>query len=256
MAEPSKSERAFHLLRRDILDARLAPGVALTIASLEQRYDLGWTPLREALSRLETERLVTFSPNRGYRVAGASAAEMEDLQKARAAVETALLREAIRLGDEQWEQRLVAAHYSFKQAKPLRWRMPEAELARWEQKHEAFHQALLSGSPSLWLSRFAGQINDQLHRHHRNLVLARLLDGPGAAQERYSEVLARASSIDHHTLLMEAALARKENRALALLAEHIGFTLRAFEALMPAGASPADSAAVRKAARPARRRSR
>jgi DNA-binding GntR family transcriptional regulator len=93
-------------------------------------------------------------------------------------------------------------------------------------------------------------------------VLARLLDGPGsAAQQRYSEVLARASNIDHHTMLMEAALARKENRALALLAEHIGFTLRAFEALMPAGdrgrgASPADSVEVAKAVRSARRRSR
>jgi len=234
MAEPSKSERAFAVLRRDILDARLAPGAALTISSLEQRYDLGWTPLREALSRLETERLVTFSPNRGYRVAGATAAEMEDLQKARATVETALLREAIRLGDDPWEQRLVAAHHSFRQTQPLRVRMPEAELSRWEQKHEAFHKALLSGSPSIWLARFADQISDQLHRHHRNLVIARLLDSPDVVQEeRHSAILKRASNIEHHTMLMEAALARDEDRALALLAEHVGFTLHAFEELTP-----------------------
>jgi DNA-binding GntR family transcriptional regulator len=232
MKEVSKAERAFEVLRRNILDAQLEPGLALTISSLKERYDLGWTPLREALSRLETERLVTFSPNKGYRVAGVSGDELLDLQKARAAIESALLREAIDVGDDLWEQRLVGAHYAFKQTKPLRVRMPESELSRWEEKHEAFHKALLSGSPSVWLQRFAGQINDQLHRHHRNLVLAQALNGPGAMEgEHYSEILAQASNIEHHTMLMDAALARNHERAQELLAEHIGFTLHAYDAL-------------------------
>lgn len=232
MTEPSKAERAFEVLRRDILDARLQPGLALTISSLKARYELGWTPLREALSRLETERLVTFSPNKGYRVAGVAGEELMDLQKARAAIDSALLREAIEVGDDLWEQRVVAAHYAFRQAKPLKVRMPETDLSRWEEKHEAFHKALVSGSPSVWLLRFAGQINDQLHRHHRTLVLAQAINGPGDIEEsRYSEILSRASSVEHHTMLMEAALARDAVLALRLLHEHIGFTLNAYEAL-------------------------
>lgn len=226
----SKVEQAFSMLRSDILDARLAPGLALTISSLKERYDLGWTPLREALSRLETERLVTFSPNRGYRVAGVSSEELLDLQKARKAIESSLLREAIEVGDDEWEQRLVAAHYAFKQTKPLHMRMPESDLCRWEARHEAFHKALLSGSPSVWLTRFADQINDQLHRHHRILVLAPALRGADTLDEaHYTRILARASSLDHHTRLMEAALARDAPLALDLLAEHIGFTLRAYD---------------------------
>jgi DNA-binding GntR family transcriptional regulator len=236
-SEVSKAERAFQLLRRDILDAQLAPETPLTISSLKERYDLGWTPLREALSRLESERLVTFSPNRGYRVAGVSRAELLDLQKARATVETDLLREAIRFGDEAWEQRVVAAHYAFKQTKPLRTNMPEAELARWEQKHDAFHQALLDGGRSIWLKRFAEQINTQLHRHHRNLVFSpSLIAGGGAelmGEDQYTELLGRASDVAHHTALMDATLSRHEQRALDLLVEHIGLTLSTYEAVRP-----------------------
>jgi DNA-binding GntR family transcriptional regulator len=232
MTEVPKAEHALAVLRRDILDARLAPGLALTISSLKARYGLGWTPLREALSRLESERLVTFSPNKGYRVAGVSSEELLDLQKSRAAIESALLREAIDIGDEAWEQRLVAAHYAFKQTRPLRIRMPEDELGRWEKRHEAFHKELLSGSRSTWLQRFADQINDQLHRHHRNLVLAQILNGLEKMDEaQYSQILARASSVEHHTMLMEAALARNHDLAQKLLAEHIGFTLNAYGAL-------------------------
>lgn len=233
--EISKAERAFQLLRRDILDARLAPETPLTISSLKERYDLGWTPLREALSRLESERLVTFSPNRGYRVAGVSRAELLDLQRARATVESDLLRDAIRSGDEAWEQQIVAAHYALKQAKPLRMNMPEAELVRWEQRHDAFHHALLNGAPSVWLKRFAEQISTQLHRHHRNLVFSPALIAGGGAdlmgEEEYTKLLVRASNVEHHTALMDATLSRDEKRALQLLIEHIGLTLSTYEAI-------------------------
>jgi DNA-binding GntR family transcriptional regulator len=236
-SDGSKAERAFELLRRDILDAHLAPETPLTISSLKERYDLGWTPLREALSRLETERLVTFSPNRGYRVAGVSRSELLDLQRARATVETDLLREAIHSGDEAWEQQLVAAHYALKQTKPLRTNMPETELVRWEQRHDAFHSALLSGSPSIWLKRFADQISTQLHRHHRNLVFSPALIAGGGAdlmgEEHYNALLARASNVDHHTALMEAALQRDQKVAIELLVEHIGLTLLTYEGVRP-----------------------
>lgn len=237
-SHPSKTEQAFSLLRRDILDGQLAPETPLTISSLKERYDLGWTPLREALSRLEAERLVTFSPNRGYRVAGVSRSELLDLQRARATVESDLLREAIRAGDDTWEQQLVAAHYALKQAKPLRANMPESELIRWEQRHDAFHNALLSGSPSIWLKRFAEQISTQLHRHHRNLVFSPALIAGGGAdlmgEKHYTALLERASNVDHHTALMEATLERNEKRALDLLVEHIGLTLLTYEAMQSA----------------------
>ena len=230
----SKAERAFQLLRSDILDAKLAPLTALTISSLRQRYDLGWTPLREALSRLEGERLVTFSPNRGYRVAGVSRDELLDLQMSRTIIESELLRSSIRQGGEEWEQQVVAAHHGLKLLKPLSFGMPESELARWEQRHGAFHKALLSGGNSVWLKHFEEQISTQLHRHHRNLVFPPSLfscdDVTPARRKQITSLLAAASNMEHHTELMAASIAREEDRAIELLVEHVGLTLKTYEA--------------------------
>lgn len=231
----SKAEQAFKLLRRDILDARLPPDASLPVSSLKKRYGLGWTPIREALSRLETERLVVFSPNKGYRVAGVSTEELSDLQETRKAVETSLLINSISVGDLEWEKRLVAAHHEFKQSKPLHVMMPEADLALWEKRHRAFHRALLSGAVSIWLSRICEQINDHLDRHHRAMVLASALAGtPSLTNARQTEILSRVSNLEHHTRLMEAALERDNVVAVELLYEHISFTLEAYEEITAA----------------------
>lgn len=225
----SKSEEAFRLLRRDILDARLPPDAPLTIASLKERYGLGWTPLREALPRLEAERLVVFSRHKGYRVAGVSETELRDLQKARESVETTLLADSIAYGDADWEARVVAAHHRFSLAPPLRIGMPADEVELWEVSHEGFHMALLSAGRSDWLMRFAVQITDQLHRHHRNLVLLRAMDEVAEPDPDLSAILETATGLDHHTRLMRAALDRDTEAAHALLVEHIGFTRAAYE---------------------------
>ncbi len=228
MAGQSKAEQAFVALRRDILDARLVPGQGLTIVSMRDRYGLGWTPIREALSRLEAERLVVFAPNRGYRVATVSGVELLDLQNARKAVELVLLEESMKSGGDEWEQRVVAAHHGLRQAPPLRAHMQEADLARWEARHEAFHQALLSGSQSIWLPRLAAQIMDQLHRHHRILVLNPAIEGSAANADEHCLILQQASDIGHHTDLMHAAISRDRQRACSLLIQHIGFTHDAY----------------------------
>jgi DNA-binding GntR family transcriptional regulator len=68
----TKTQQAYQQLRNDILSVRLRPGAPLKLKALLEDYDFGWTPLREALSRLEAEKLVTASSNRGFAVAPVS----------------------------------------------------------------------------------------------------------------------------------------------------------------------------------------
>ena len=79
----AKTDEAFARLKSDILHCVLQPGATLAVSGLSARYGLGWTPLREALSRLEAEGLVVSERNRGYRVAPVSAEALRDLQVAR-----------------------------------------------------------------------------------------------------------------------------------------------------------------------------
>ncbi|MEP3304469.1 MAG: GntR family transcriptional regulator, partial [Roseibium sp.] len=107
----SQTNDAYAVLRRSILDCEFAPDSPLVISSLKARFGLGWTPLREALPRLEAEQLVRFEPNKGYRVAPATIAGLKDLQVARTTVETTLLAQSIERGDDGWEAELVGAHH-------------------------------------------------------------------------------------------------------------------------------------------------
>ena len=69
VAPSSLAERAYTGLRDDIITLRLQPGATLVEEALMARLAVGRTPLREALKRLQTERLVTIYPRRGTFVA-------------------------------------------------------------------------------------------------------------------------------------------------------------------------------------------
>jgi DNA-binding GntR family transcriptional regulator len=227
----TKTEAAYALLRRDILNTRLRPGAPLKLGALRDLYGVGWTPLREALSRLEAEKLVTAVSNRGFAVAPVSRNELEDLMHARMVVELPLLLESVEKGGPEWEEAVVTAHYRLSRCKISPDGTSDDTVDEWDEKHTAFHAALLSAATSNWLLRFQATISDQLRRHHRFLGLAptqRAAAGMKHGYERAVAALREAMSIEHHTELMEAALDRDIARTKALMTEHIGYTLHVY----------------------------
>ena len=231
----AKTEEAYERLKADLLRSRIAPGAPLVVAGLKARYGLGWTPLREALSRLEAEGLVISERNRGYRVAPVSAAAIRDLQLARRTVEEALLMRSIEAGDADWEARIVAAHHRLSLTPAPEPGIDDAGMSLWEERHDAFHAALLSAGRSESLSRFQQQITEQLQRHHRHMLFdPQARHGlPQAAMADFRALVERTLGLAHHTELMDAALARDSARAVALLVEHIGFSLAVYAFLWP-----------------------
>lgn len=230
-AQISKTGAAYRRVRRDILSARLRPGAALKLRQLEADYGLGWTPLREALSRLEAERLVVSSSNRGFVVAPASQAELEDLTRARHAVELPLLLEAMEHGGSDWEDGIVTAHYRLSRCKTYAEDMSEAAADDWDARHEVFHAALVGGAPSQWLLRLRAILADQLQRHHRYLGLLRVDESRGMAPDaaaRHTALLREAQALERHTALMQAVLDRDAARVRVLFEEHVGHTVRVY----------------------------
>lgn len=227
--EDSKTDVAYQLLRREILAAHLPADTALRPTALKDRYGLSWTPVREALARLEAERLVVYRRNRGFAVAPVSSEELDDLQRARQAIELPLLKEAIEHGDAEWEASLVAAHHRL-----IRCTLPvddpsEETLTQWEQLHAAFHQTLLSAAVSKWLLRFQAQIHEQLQRHHRVLTILPVFRNKHADVTEALASLRNAMSPTHHTELLHAVLERDVDKALRFMAEHTGTTMEVFE---------------------------
>jgi DNA-binding GntR family transcriptional regulator len=86
----TKVDAAYERLRHWILTGRLKPGEKLDQAWLASHMRVSRTPLRHALLRLASERLVDAEPHRSAVVAPLSLVEIEDLYQSRRALESML----------------------------------------------------------------------------------------------------------------------------------------------------------------------
>ncbi|MQA03932.1 MAG: FCD domain-containing protein [Streptosporangiales bacterium] len=68
LSRDALADRVYGLLRSRIIDLQLPPGERLNIDRLAQDVGVSHTPLREALNRLASERLVSAEPYRGFTV--------------------------------------------------------------------------------------------------------------------------------------------------------------------------------------------
>jgi DNA-binding GntR family transcriptional regulator len=202
---------AYHALRQQILDGRLAAGAKLRVEHLRESVGVGATPLREALSRLTAERLVHLEGQRGFRVAPMSLAELEDVTENRVQLEARAVELSVKRGDVAWEARLVAAHHTVAH-RDRGLRGKGADVVTWQANNAAFHDALVSACGSPWLLELRGVIFDQ-HSRYRALSIA-LNQKRGATRDIAAE----------HEAIVEAALARQARRTAALVAEHIRAT--------------------------------
>lgn len=224
------AERAYIQLRRDIVSGVLMPGQALRMAQLSDRYGMGFSPLREALNRLSAERLVIAVSLRGFRVSPLSVEEMLDTVDTRILIETRALGLSIEKGDDAWEAAIVAALHALN----LEANRVEQGAARdpWlmEERHHAFHLALVSGCGSTWLLDFFERLYTESERYRHPVLSA---STPGTARDVRAE----------HADLAQAVLDRDVAASTRLLTQHYQRTVEATRLFMnndlPAATSPA-----------------
>ena len=82
-------------LRDAILVGELVPGQHLRLEEIAKRLDVSTTPVREALSDLEAEGLVTIFPHRGAIVTRLSPEDLQDIYDIRATLEAMAARQAV-----------------------------------------------------------------------------------------------------------------------------------------------------------------
>ncbi|KQX86719.1 hypothetical protein ASD34_10210 [Variovorax sp. Root473] len=220
----SRTERAYQRLRQEILVGELAPNERLRVADLEARFELGLTPIREALARLASEGLVSMEARRGARVLEASPAELADLMKTRREIERLCLIESIKRGDSKWEAEVLAALHVLARAPLPDFGERSALALEWEAHHRRFHTALVSACGSDWLLRFWNQLVDHSQRYRKTR-----LQGPLVARDVQAE----------HQAILDAVLRRDADAAVALMDRHLRDTEEAALAALRQAGAPA-----------------
>jgi len=88
-ASPSKSERAYQVIKSRIVDGSYSPGYRLVLDQLARELRVSPVPVREAVRRLEAEQFVQFERNVGARVTGINPTEYRHAMQTLAIVEGA-----------------------------------------------------------------------------------------------------------------------------------------------------------------------
>jgi DNA-binding GntR family transcriptional regulator len=212
------ASHVYERLRHDLLTVAIPPGEKLNIRVLCERFDVGLSPVREALSRLSTEGLVAQTDRRGFAAAPISEADLADLTRARCWVNEVAIRQSIRNGDAAWEEGVVLAFHRLRRTT----RHTEGDLTErsraWETAHRNFHASLLAASGSRRLEQFCDQLFDSFARYRH---IARRA---GVTENRDAD----------HRALMEAALARDEGAAARLIIAHFEQIAGLVRAALPA----------------------
>ena len=87
----SLKNKAYEIIRDNIISCRYAPGEFLTEARLIEETSTSRTPIREALSKLEQERLVRILPKKGVMVSDLSLKEINDIYQVRLLLEPQII---------------------------------------------------------------------------------------------------------------------------------------------------------------------
>ena len=207
---------AYHHLRRDIIEGRLAPGAKLRVEHLKDSYGVGAGTLREALALLVSDALVIAQGQRGFHVKPISMTDFYDITKTRILLECEALRQSIQFGDEIWESRVVAAFYRLDRAQERLLANPSERFSEWEDRNREYHQALVSGCQSSWVQHFLGILNQQAERYRRLVVTRQPIP-----RDLHAE----------HKAILDATLNRDADEACRILAGHISLTYEAVKQL-------------------------
>lgn len=198
-------ELAITKLRQDILTGVFAPGSKLRVEELRSSYEIGASPLREALSRLVSNGLVTAQGQKGFRVASVSIADIRDITDTRKLLEHAALEDSLKNGGADWESDVSFAYQRLDREHQAVQSTSGASVEAWEHANESFHDTLVSACKSKWLLNFRQVIYDQAARYRRLVML-------DDEQERGAHA--------EHCQMMEAAVARDVEKSCLLADAH------------------------------------
>jgi DNA-binding GntR family transcriptional regulator len=204
----SKTAAVYETLKTELLDGVHSPGSKLAIDQIAVRFNVNAGAVREALSRLTSDRLVIAQPQRGFVVAPVSVADLLDLTAVRIDIETRCLRRSIALGTIEWEGRLLSTWHQLSRTEPVTGAAANPE---WTRLHIRFHDDLIAACDSVWWLRLREELHMQAERYRRMIL-------PQKRGNRDVEA--------EHRAILDAALSRDGERACEALSDHLNLTAR------------------------------
>ena len=201
ITNPNLRDQIYDILKNMIVLREIKPGEKINEEQLARQTGVSRTPIREALCRLENEKIVKMIPRRGAYVRQQSPETIREVLEVREALEGLVSRLATRHMDERLLEKLrkCLAHINA---------VPDEAcyLTNYTHADVQFHSLLLAASRNQMLQKMMETVNT-----HLQIIRLRTVVLPGRAKKTVEE---------HHTILTAMA-ERDEKAAEKRMREHI-----------------------------------
>jgi DNA-binding GntR family transcriptional regulator len=157
------SDIIYGWLRERILVGRLMPGAEIRQELLARQFGTSRVPIREALSRLQAEGLITLRPRRGFAVASLSHDEIVEIFELRMALEEHAMRNATKERTETDAQQVETLVELMETLDPT---APQY-LHEWMSTNRLFHTRLIECAHRKRVSEIALNLRDAVEPYIR-----------------------------------------------------------------------------------------
>ncbi len=203
--QPQLGERVYRVLMESIVSQILESGQHLVIEDLAVKMGTSGTPIREALSRLQQEGLVSKIPYQGWKVRQFTVDEITELYQVRAALEGLAVRICCEQHSEKTLQQLMELQAQGIQA------MSEVNLEEYRRYNDELHDIILQATGN-------GTLQDMMNtlKNRIRLFSETTIRFPGRPQRALGE----------HAELIECIRVGDGVRGVALMEQHISSALQ------------------------------
>jgi DNA-binding GntR family transcriptional regulator len=157
-------DQVFDWLRERIVGGSMMADERLNQDAIARELGVSKIPVREALTRLTQEGLVSLQPNRGWFVQALSAREAEEIFALRLSIEPATAAEACRTDDARARRNVSEAASALAAARG-------GTLTEYATRHRDFHLAMVAQAcrplTTQWIARLAVLSERYVIRHLR-----------------------------------------------------------------------------------------
>ncbi len=210
----SLSEKAYRHIRRRVFNGELVPGDRLVNRTLAKELGTSFIPVREAISRLASEGVVQQVAGAGAFVRTMSRQEISEIYDVRELFEPYAAGQAARLmTSHEWAEleSLLREWKALGETVLSRKRgATTADLDRWLEINERFHQVMIAASRNRFLSKIMRDVH----------VLSLCFSAHRGSPTLLSKTVI-GTTLDSHRRLLDLMKSRDANAAEALVREQL-----------------------------------
>ncbi|MCL4385250.1 MAG: GntR family transcriptional regulator [Actinobacteria bacterium] len=197
LIQDKQSNQAYQKIKLLILENKLKPGEKIIQYKLAQTLNISLTPIIQALSILQNEKLIDYLPRKGFFVRKISDKEFYDLLEIRSFLESLAIEKISENINDSIRNQLL----KFKKKFILLFE--KNKLDKYFELDKKFHYYLIEASNNSYLININNTFNILLLCYTMGLINKINI------------------SIEHHKNIIDAILNNEKDRAISLIIEHL-----------------------------------